>query len=85
MIGPDSSIAEAGNGDHDIAYLLDTFGRTAGAGGANYDLAAVLLTDGNAGALHTDYLYDVLCALGHESGTSPTSVLTLLTEWSSLF
>jgi hypothetical protein len=44
------------------------------------------LTDGNATAQGgSDYLYDVISALGNESGTLPTSLATLLTDLSMLF
>jgi hypothetical protein len=88
VIGPESSSADALDGNHDIAYVLDPFGSTASSafsGDSNYDLAAVLLTDGTATAQNSDYLYDIISALGNESGTLPTSLATLLTELSTLF
>jgi hypothetical protein len=53
---------------------LDPFGSTAseaysGFGGHSSDLAAVLLTDGNAFATTANDLYDILTAFGLESGT----------------
>jgi hypothetical protein len=73
--GPDNSTAFAGEGNSDIAYVLDPFGSTASTAvsgfGGNSDLAAVLLTDGNANAATgADNLYDIITALGNETGTS---------------
>jgi hypothetical protein len=53
---------------------VDPFGSTAsdatsGDGITNYDLAAVLFTDGTATANTADYAYDILTALGPETGT----------------
>jgi hypothetical protein len=90
VVGPENSFAVAGGGN-DAALVLDPFGSTAsdalsgtdasGAGGT-HDLAAVLLTDGSATAQSGDYLYDILSALGHETGTFSG---TLLTDLASLF
>jgi hypothetical protein len=88
VIGPENSAAGVGDGDHDIAYVLDPFGSTASSafsGDGNYDLAAVLLTDGSASAQGSDFLYDLISALGNESGTLPASIATLLTDLLSLF
>jgi hypothetical protein len=74
VVGPENSGALAGfGGDSDIAYVLDPFGSTASdatsGDGFNSELAAVLLTDGTATANTADYAYDILTALGPESGT----------------
>jgi hypothetical protein len=88
VIGPENSAADVTDGDDDIAYVLDPFGSTASSafsGDGNYDLAAVLLTDGSATAQGADWVYDIISALGNESGTLPASFATLLTDWLSLF
>jgi hypothetical protein len=89
VIGPENSSAGAFDGSHDISYVLDPFGTTASSaysGDSNFDLAAVLLTDGSATAQgSSDYLYDIISALGNESGALPASLATLLTELSTLF
>jgi hypothetical protein len=64
-------------GNNDIANAFDPFGTAgssayAGSTGTmsgSSDLAAVLLTDGTATADGSNYLYDILTALGPESGT----------------
>ena len=75
VIGPQNSAAGAFDGDHNIAYVLDPFGSTASnafSGDSNYDLAAVLLTDGHASATGmSDFLYDIISSLGHETGALP--------------
>jgi hypothetical protein len=73
VLGPENTFASASEGNSNIAYVSDPFGSTAseaisGAGG-NSDLAAVLLTDGTATATGNNFLYDILTALGPESGT----------------
>jgi hypothetical protein len=87
--GPLNSQAGADEGDNNIAYVLDPFGSTAsdatsGAGG-NYDLAAVLLTEGNASATGADYVYDIITALGNETGTAASTSGGFLAELLSLF
>ena len=88
--GPENSSANAYAGDHDIAYVLDPFGSTAsianaGVGGSS-DLAAVLLTDNaNATAQGADYLYDIITALGNESGTAAAISGGFLADLLSLF
>jgi hypothetical protein len=87
--------ATAGLGNDNIAYVLDPFGTasTAGAGGdpntlapGDFNLAAVLLTDGNAVAQGgSDNLYDVITALGNESGTAAATSGGWLAELLSLF
>jgi hypothetical protein len=71
--GPENSNAIAAGGDSNIAYILDPFGSTASEAysgfGHSSDLAAVLLTDGNAFATSANNLYDILTAFGLESGT----------------
>jgi trimeric autotransporter adhesin len=73
VVGPENSYASAGIGDSNIAYVLDPFGSTASEAtsglGHSSDLAAVLLTDGNATASGANFLYDILTAFGLESGT----------------
>jgi len=51
----------------------------------NYDLAAVLLTDGNATAADADHLYDIITALGTESGTAASTSGGFLSDLLSLF
>jgi hypothetical protein len=89
VLGPENSFAVAGGGN-DTAYVFDPFGSEAssalaGAGSSGgsgmHDLAAVLLTDGTATAQGSDYLYDILSLLGHETGTFST----LMTDLSALF
>jgi hypothetical protein len=90
--------AFAGQGNDNIAYVLDPFGSTASTGLSsisggdqstdvpnNFDLAAVLLTDGNATATGADNIYDVITALGNESGTAAATSGGLLGELLSLF
>jgi hypothetical protein len=88
-IGPAGSSATAFGGNHDISYILDPFGSTASTAdsgdGGNFDLAAVLLTDGSATAQGSDFLYDIISALGNESGALPASLATLLTDLAALF
>jgi hypothetical protein len=89
VVGPAGSSATAFGGNHDISYILDPFGSTASTAdsgdGGNFDLAAVLLTDGTATAQGSDFLYDIISALGNESGTLPASLATLLTDLAALF
>lgn len=88
VMGPAGSSADAADGNHDIAYLRAPFGSTAGSAfsrDGNYDLSAVVLTDGSATASGSDYLYDIISALGHETAALPTSLATLLTDLSALF
>jgi hypothetical protein len=82
-------------GNDDVAIVFDPFG----AGGdnvvsgidnldtGNFDFGAVLSEDNvtNTGASGANYLYDIISALGNESGTLPASIATLLTDLSSLF
>jgi hypothetical protein len=73
VLGPENSGAVAGYGDSNIVYVVDPLGSTAisatsGYGG-NSDVAAVLWTDGNALASGADHLYDIITALGPETGT----------------
>ena len=73
VLGPENSAVGAFGGDHNIAYVLDPFGSGASnafSGDSNYDLAAVLLTDGHASAQgSSDFLYDIISSLGHETGS----------------
>jgi trimeric autotransporter adhesin len=88
-------LANAGQGNDNIAYILDPFGTTsssANAGGDistvvpnNSDLAAVLLTDGNATATGADNIYDIITALGNESGSAAATSGGFLGELLSLF
>jgi hypothetical protein len=89
VLGPENSSASAAFGDSNIAYVLDPFGSTAsyadsGAGG-NSDLAAILLTDGQAIAIAADHLYDVVTAAGNEAGTAASTSGGFLAELLSLF
>jgi hypothetical protein len=93
VYGPDNSSAGAGSGDGNIAYVDDPFsGATgtpdsavAGFNGSN-DLAEVLFAHGNASAQNGDLVYDIITALGHETGTAAaTSGSSFLTELLSLF
>jgi hypothetical protein len=73
VLGPENLNAVATGGDSNIAYILDPFGSTASEAysgfGHSSDLAAVLLTDGNAFATTANDLYDILTAFGPETGT----------------
>jgi trimeric autotransporter adhesin len=87
--------ANAGQGNNNIAYIFDPFGPTTSAANAggdtstivsnNSDLAAVLLTDGNATATGADNIYDIITALGNESGTAAATSGGFLGELLSLF
>jgi hypothetical protein len=73
--GPANSIADAENGDSNIAYVLDPFGTagspdsaTAGFGFSN-DLADVLFAHGNASADTAPLLYDIVSLFGNFSGS----------------
>jgi hypothetical protein len=94
--GPtDSGGSAIGTGD--IAYVWDPFGSTASGATAgldvttggettgNYDLAAVLLTDGQALATDGNYVYDIVTALGNEGPATAASGGGLLAELLSLF
>jgi hypothetical protein len=92
-IGGGSASADQGNDN--IAYVLNPFGTTtsgAFAGGdpntdapSNFDLAAVLLTENTATAQGADGLYDIITALGHESGSAAATSGGVLGELLSLF
>jgi hypothetical protein len=73
VLGPENSYVDAEEGDSNVAYVLDPFGSTADNAYAGFgnssDLAAVLFTDGTAGADSANNLYDILTAFGLESGT----------------
>jgi hypothetical protein len=78
-------------GDHDIATVIGD-GGSAVAGASpfdpgSYDLAAVLFDNGaSANATGADYLYDIVTALGNESGAAAaTSGTGFLGELASLF
>jgi hypothetical protein len=88
--GVDSGPTSDGN----VAYVLDptgTDGSTAEAGGTStaaggYDLAAVLGVDDKlATATGSQFLYDIVTALGNESGTAASTGGGLLGELASLF
>jgi hypothetical protein len=97
VYGPDNSTASAGgeglaNGNHDLSYVLDPFSGTTGpadsaisgslvnASGSN-DLAAVLLTHGDAAAQGANDVYDIISLFGNETGTAAaTSGSSFLTE-----
>jgi hypothetical protein len=75
--------------DGNVAYVLDptgTDGSTAEAGGngiaaGGYDLAAVLgVDDKDANATGAQFLYDIVTALGNESGTAASTGGGLLGE-----
>ena len=87
--GPENSGAEALEGDHDIAYVLDPFGSTASEAtsglGGNDDLAAALFADGYPNATGADYVYDIITALGNETGTAASTGGGFLAELVSLF
>jgi hypothetical protein len=83
--------------NNDIAYVLDPFGTdgsdafsgfdpATGLGG-NFDLAAILgVDDTTATAQGADYLYDIISALGNETGTAAaTSGSGFLADLLSLF
>jgi len=80
-------------GTSDIAYVLDPFGTTAssaisgydGTTSGNYDLAAVLLTDGQALATNGNYVYDILSLFGNEGPATAASGGGFLAELLSLF
>jgi hypothetical protein len=88
--GPDNSTAFAVEGNSDISYVLDPFGSTASTAVSgffgNSDLAAVLLTDGHANvSTGADDVYDIITALGNESGTAASTSGGFLSELLSLF
>jgi hypothetical protein len=87
--GPENSGAEALEGDHDIAYVLDPFGSTASVAtsglGGNDDLAAALFADGFPNATGADSMYDIITALGNETGTAASTGGSFLSELLSLF
>jgi hypothetical protein len=78
-------------GDHDVATVIgDSSSAFSGASPSDpgsYDLAAVLLDNGaNANATGGDFLYDIVTALGNESGTAAaTSASSFFSELASLF
>jgi hypothetical protein len=80
--------------NYDTAYVLDPFGPEgsfADAGGnasspGGNDLAAVLgVDDSDANAVGSNLLYDIVTALGHETGTAAATSGGWLTELLSLF
>jgi len=87
--GPANSTANAFEGNNNIAYILDPFGSTASGAnagfGGNDDLAAVLLTDGDANAQGGQFVYDIITALGNETGTAASTSGGFLSELLSLF
>ena len=87
--GPSNTTAAALEGNNNIAYILDPFGSmasSANAGfGGNDDLAAVLLTDGSANAQGGQFVYDIITALGNETGTAASTSGGFLAELLSLF
>jgi hypothetical protein len=89
VLGPENSHAFAGDGDSNIAYVLDPFGSTASdatsGDGFNSDLAAVLLTDGTAVANTANDAYDIVTAAGSEAGTAAATSGGWLAELLSLF
>jgi hypothetical protein len=78
-------------GDHDVASVIgDSSSAFSGASPSDpgsFDLAAVLFDNGaNANATGGDYLYDIITALGNESGAAAaTSGSSFLSELASLF
>lgn len=79
-------------GDHDIATVIGNDSTAlAGAGPTtpgSYDLGAVLFENGmsSQNATGGDYLYDIVTALGNETGSAAaTSGTSFLTELASLF
>jgi hypothetical protein len=80
-------------GTSDIAYVLDPFGKEVssaisgydGTTSGNYDLAAVLLTDGQALATNGNFVYDIVTALGNDGPATAASGGGLLAELLSLF
>lgn len=95
--GGDASFAEAGGpsgqaGDHDIATVIGNgSGALAGASPTapgSYDFGAVLFDNGGSSdnAVGGDYLYDIVTALGNETGSAAaTSGTSFLSELASLF
>jgi hypothetical protein len=94
--GDHSNVQAAGDnfnlpGDHNIATVIgDSSSAFSGAGPSDpgsFDLAAVLFDNGaHANATGGDYLYDIITALGNESGTAAaTSGTSFLSELASLF
>jgi hypothetical protein len=96
--GGHASFAEAGGndfsrvGDHDIATVIgDNSGAISGASPTapgSYDLGAVLFDNGGSSdnAVGGDYLYDVVTALGNETGSAAaTSGTSFFSESASLF
>jgi len=78
-------------GDHDVATVIgDSSSAFSGASPSDpgsFDLASVLFDNGaNANATGGDYLYDIITALGNESGAAAaTSGSSFLSELASLF
>ncbi len=76
-----------------FAYIFDRVGTVADTAtpgstdtaSGNYDLAGVLLTDGNASAQGAEYRYDIVSALGGESGTAAATSTSWMTDLLSLF
>jgi hypothetical protein len=78
-------------GDHDVATVVgdnsSAFSGASPSDPGSFDLAAVLFDNGaNANATGGDYLYDIITALGNESGAAAaTSGSSFLSELASLF
>jgi hypothetical protein len=78
-------------GDHDVATVIgDSSSAFSGSGisdSGSFDLAAVLFDNSaSANATGADYLYDIITALGNESGAAAaTSGSSFLSELASLF
>ena len=101
IVGPNSEAVAGGdiiggiNGNNEVAYVFDPFGTagdTARSGpnfdgtAGNSDLAAVLGVDDKvAGADGGNLVYDIVTALGHETGTAASTGGGLLAELLSLF
>jgi hypothetical protein len=88
VLGPENSHAFVGDGDSNIAYILDPFGSTASdanSGAGASDLAAVLFTDGTANASAGSDLYDIVTAAGSEAGSAAATSGGWLADLLSLF
>jgi hypothetical protein len=73
VFGPENSVAVAFQGDSNVATVMDPFGSApsfADSGyGFSHDVTAVLFAEGTTAAVTGDNVYDILTALGPETGT----------------
>jgi hypothetical protein len=73
LVGPENSFAVAFEGNSNVAIVDDPFGSAASYAdsgyGFNSDVAEVLGTQGTSAAVNANDVYDVITALGPETGT----------------